>query len=145
MLEDRKIKKLIQEQQDEKQALIHVEEKDIQPISVDLNVDSIVCWEINENKLNNSGQGEQKIEEGDVSVRYHTSYTLKPNETVFVKTREGLQMPDHLIGRVVEKNSIIRLGLLVSGHCISLHIRLLFIYELQICLNIQLSYIKDFL
>lgn len=115
MLEDRKIKKLIQEQQDEKQVLIHVEEKDIQPISVDLNVDSIVCWEINENKLNNSGQGEQKIEEGDVSVRYHTSYTLKPNETVFVKTREGLQMPDHLIGRVVEKNSIIRLGLLVSG------------------------------
>lgn len=66
MLEDRKIKKLIQEQQDEKQVLIHVEEKDIQPISVDLNVDSIVCWEINENKLNNSGQGEQKIEEGDV-------------------------------------------------------------------------------
>lgn len=115
MLEDRKIKKLIQEQQDEKQVLMHVEEKDIQPISVDLNVDSIVCWEINENKLNNSGQGEQKIEEGDVSVRYHTSYTLKPNETVFVKTREGLQMPDHLIGRVVEKNSIIRLGLLVSG------------------------------
>ena len=47
MLEDRKIKKLIQEQQDEKQVLIHVEEKDIQPISVDLNVDSIVCWEIN--------------------------------------------------------------------------------------------------
>ena len=112
MLEDRKIKSLMQEQDP---VLIHAEEKDIQPISVDLNVDSIVCWEINENKLNNSGQGEQKIEEGDVSVRHHTSYALKPNETVFVKTREGLQMPGHLIGRVVEKNSIIRLGLLVSG------------------------------
>ena len=112
MLEDRKIKRLIQ---DQNPVLIHVDEKDVQPISVDLNVDSIVCWEINENKLTNFGQGEQEIEEGDVSVRYHTSYALKPNETVFVKTREGLQMPDHLIGRVVEKNSIIRLGLLVSG------------------------------
>ena len=47
MLEDKQIHEL-----KENQVLINIDDKDIQPISEDLNIDTIVCWEIKENKIN---------------------------------------------------------------------------------------------
>lgn len=44
-------------------------------------------------------------------------YTLKPKEYVFIKTKEEIKIPNNLVGKVVEKNSLMRLGLFVSGPC----------------------------
>lgn len=43
------------------------------------------------------------------------SYILQPGETIFVRTREMIHMPDDLMGRIGEKNSKMRLGIQVSG------------------------------
>lgn len=43
------------------------------------------------------------------------SYMIKPNETVFVKTKEKINMPYDLIGIVTEKNSRMRQGLKVDA------------------------------
>lgn len=42
-------------------------------------------------------------------------YIIKPKEFVIVKTNEELNIPVNMIGRIVEKNSLLRLGLYVSG------------------------------
>lgn len=46
---------------------------------------------------------------------FFNTYSLKPNETVFVKTREKLNMPYDLLGIVSEKNSRMRQGLRVDA------------------------------
>lgn len=43
------------------------------------------------------------------------SYVLRPNEVVFVKMREQIQIPKDLMGRIGEKNSRMRQGIWVSG------------------------------
>lgn len=43
------------------------------------------------------------------------NYNLKPNETIFVKTKEKINMPYNLIGIVSEKNSRMRQGLRVDA------------------------------
>lgn len=43
------------------------------------------------------------------------SYILQPGETIFVRTKEMIHMPDDLMGRIGEKNSKMRLGIQVSG------------------------------
>ena len=43
------------------------------------------------------------------------NYNLKPNETIFVKTKEKIHMPYNLIGIVSEKNSRMRQGLRVDA------------------------------
>ncbi len=42
-------------------------------------------------------------------------YELKPQEFVMVKTNEELKMPNFLVGKVGEKNSLLRTGLFVSA------------------------------
>ncbi len=42
-------------------------------------------------------------------------YILKPNEFVIVKTNEEIKIPNDMIGKIEEKNSLLRLGLFVSG------------------------------
>lgn len=46
-----------------------------------------------------------------------TEYQLSNGEYIIVKTREKLQIPYNLIGKIEEKNSIIRMGLIISGPC----------------------------
>ena len=43
------------------------------------------------------------------------SYLLRPNEVVFIKSKEKIKVPNDLMGRVGEKNSRIRQGLSVVG------------------------------
>lgn len=43
------------------------------------------------------------------------TYELEPQETIFIKTIEKITMPDNLMGRIGEKNSLMRLGLSVTG------------------------------
>lgn len=42
-------------------------------------------------------------------------YDLKPGETVFVKTKEKIKIPNDILGRVGEKNSRMRQGLVVAA------------------------------
>ena len=42
-------------------------------------------------------------------------YIIKPKEFVIVKTNEELNIPVNIIGKIEEKNSLLRLGLFVSG------------------------------
>lgn len=43
------------------------------------------------------------------------TYTLRPGEVVFIKTKEKIKMPDDLMGRIGEKNSRMRQWLIVAG------------------------------
>lgn len=61
-------------------------------VSYDLTINHIIC-------------DEKECEE----------YVLKPQEFVMIKTNEELKMPYNLVGKIEEKNSLIRLGLFVSG------------------------------
>ena len=51
------------------------------------------------------------ISEEDIAEEY----VLKPKEFVIVKTNEELNIPVNMIGKIEEKNSLLRLGLFVSG------------------------------
>lgn len=62
-------------------------------VSYDLTVDKVILN--NKNKKN--------------------SYVIKPNETVFVKTKEKINMPYDLVGIVTEKNSRMRQGLKIDA------------------------------
>lgn len=46
-----------------------------------------------------------------------TSYNLRSGETVYIKSDIEIKMPDNCIGRIVERNSVMRIGLEVSGPC----------------------------
>lgn len=56
-------------------------------------------------------------------------YVLRPGEVVFIKTKEKISMPTDLMGRIGEKNSRMRQGLIVAGphyypgHCTYLYLR----------------------
>ena len=67
-------------------------EADVNPVSYDLHIMGIV--------------------EQDKLV---DSYTVRPNEVVFVKMKEKIHIPKDLMGRIGEKNSRMRQGLWVSG------------------------------
>lgn len=45
------------------------------------------------------------------------SYNLRSGETVYVKSDIEIKMPTDCVGRVVERNSVMRTGLNVSGPC----------------------------
>lgn len=68
----------------------------------------------------------QGIISGDELVK---KYTLRPGEVVFIKTKEKIKMPLDLMGRIGEKNSRMRQGLVVAGphyypgHCTYLYLR----------------------
>ena len=49
------------------------------------------------------------------NYRDNTIYQLNPGEVVFISTIENINMPNNLCGIVVEKNSLIRLGLNISS------------------------------
>ncbi|MCD8335701.1 MAG: hypothetical protein LUD18_00210 [Lachnospiraceae bacterium] len=44
-----------------------------------------------------------------------SEYLLSPGENVFIKTREELNIPQNILGRIAEKNSRMRQGLKVDG------------------------------
>lgn len=67
-------------------------ESNVTAISYDLHIQGIINDEILENK-----------------------YILRPGEVAFIKTKEKIKMPNDLMGRIGEKNSRIRQGLVVSG------------------------------
>lgn len=44
-------------------------------------------------------------------------YVLHKGDYVIVKTQEKLLLPYNVLGKIVEKNSVMRMGLFVSGPC----------------------------
>lgn len=45
-------------------------------------------------------------------------YVLEPGTFVYVRSHEKIKIPNKILGRIAEKNSIMRLGLVVNGpHC----------------------------
>lgn len=55
------------------------------------------------------------IESIQINKVSHKQYNIAPGETVFIKSKEVLVMPDDLMGRIGEKNSRMRMGIEVSG------------------------------
>ena len=51
----------------------------------------------------------------DENGEQHIEYELNPGETIFIKSQEKLSIPDNILGRIAEKNSRMRQGLVVSG------------------------------
>lgn len=49
------------------------------------------------------------------TIVHKDSYYLGPGEYVIIKTRELLSIPTNIVGRIADKNSLIRLGLNISG------------------------------
>lgn len=71
-------------------------------ISYDLTIDKILVHD-EEDSFNED------------SIVHKDSYYLGPGEYVIIKTRELLSIPTNIIGRIADKNSLIRLGLNISG------------------------------
>ena len=46
-----------------------------------------------------------------------SEYSLKPNDFVIIKTLEKISLPENVIAKVEEKNSLLRMGLVVTGPC----------------------------
>lgn len=51
----------------------------------------------------------------DNSSGNRLEYNLSPGEVIFVKSQEKLKIPADILGRIAEKNSLMRLGLIVNG------------------------------
>lgn len=74
------------------------DESNLGAISYDLTIDTIISF---------TEDGCKELE----------SYKLASGEYCVIKTKEKLKMPYNLVGKIEEKNSVIRLGLVVSGPC----------------------------
>lgn len=95
ILVDKEIRKMVKKNQ------LIIENFDLDnlgSVSYDLEIDKIVAF-------------------SDDHESEHIKYELGIGEYVIVKTKEKLRMPYDLMGRIEEKNSIIRIGLIVSGPC----------------------------
>lgn len=72
--------------------------KNLGSVSYDLTIDKIISFAENDS-----------IE--------HEHYELSGNEYIIIKTKEKLQIPHNLLGKIEEKNSVMRMGLIVNGPC----------------------------
>lgn len=50
-----------------------------------------------------------------ISDHEYDEYLIKPGEFVMVKTNEELKIPNNMVGHIKEKNSLLRIGLMVTG------------------------------
>lgn len=89
VLIDKEIKELVNEG---KLIVTNYNPENLGGVSYDLTIDNIIA-------------------EDDIT----SEYILKPKEFVIVKTNEELYIPNNMIGKIEEKNSLLRLGLFVSG------------------------------
>lgn len=53
--------------------------------------------------------------DGNIDVEEVDEYTLKPNEYIMIKTIEKLKLPPNILGRIADKNSVMRMGISVAG------------------------------
>jgi len=90
ILIDKEIKEYVANQ---KLIISEYQEKNVNCISYDLTLDYII----------------------DKEKEEHREYNLYPGETVFVCTKEKLSIPNDIMGRIAEKNSRMRQGLIVNG------------------------------
>ena len=74
----------------------------IEAASYDLTAEGFYEWE-----LNNKGD--------NAVVIMHDTIILEPNQFVFIKSKEIINMPDNMIGRVFLRNRFIRAGLVVTA------------------------------
>ena len=84
---------MLNEADDVKPLIADFNEENLGAISYDLSIDSILL-----------GEGQEQA-----------SYSIAPGSYIYVKMCEILNMPRDLIGRIEEKNSRMRMGLVVSG------------------------------
>lgn len=96
ILVDKNIKELVNNGE---LIISNYKEENVKAISYDLTVGSIIKPKENDEEI---------TEEAN-------SYTLNPGDFIFIKTKEKLKIPTNILGRISEKNSIIRTGLVVSG------------------------------
>lgn len=93
VLSDKDIRERCREKQEHKPLIEPFEEKKLGAVSYDLSIDKIILGE---------GQEEE-------------TYELHPNDVVYIKMKQKLYMNRDIIGRIEEKNSRMRMGVVVSG------------------------------
>lgn len=84
--------------------------KNVGSISYDLTAKSIISWELKSNL-----KDPNNISPEDINYVHQNMIKLPPGGVAFIIMEEMLNMPPNLIGRIMERTSIIRTGLLVSG------------------------------
>lgn len=106
LLVDRQIKELCA-----KEMLISsgYQEKNVESISYNLTIEEIIRWNLKEDA--------ETLPKNEESLKIASKRYLQlfPKETVFVRMAEHLKIPDNVVGRIVERNSLMRIGLLVTG------------------------------
>lgn len=93
VLSDKDIRDRCGESNENKPLIEPFEEKKLGAISYDLSIDKIILGEGLEEEL----------------------YELHPNDVVYIKMEQKLYMDRDIIGRIEEKNSRMRMGIVVSG------------------------------
>lgn len=93
VLSDKDIRERCDVQQQYKPLIEPFEEEKLGAVSYDLSIDKIIIGE---------GQDED-------------TYELHPNDVVYIKMKQKLYMNRDIIGRIEEKNSRMRMGVVVSG------------------------------
>lgn len=96
ILVDKNIKELVNNGE---LIISNYKEENVKSISYDLTIGAIIKPEEND----------------DETTKEVNSYTLNPGDFIFIKTSEKLKIPTNILGRIAEKNSLIRTGLVVSG------------------------------
>lgn len=84
-------------------------EENVESISYNLTIDEIIRWNLKED-----AETLPKNEE-NLKIESKKYLQLFPKETVFVRMAEHLKIPKNVVGRIVERNSLMRIGLLVTG------------------------------
>ena len=90
-------------------------------ILVDKNIKKL----ISENKLIVSGYKEENLKgiayELTIDSIYNSeknavsSLDLKPGDITYIKTNEEISLPENITARIIERNSVMRIGLKVDG------------------------------
>lgn len=117
---DREIKELV----NNKSIIDNFNEKNLSSISYDIVIDDFI---VNGEKINED------------------RWNLAPSDFIYVKARESLNMPFDLCCKVIEKNSLMRMGLKVDGplyqpgHKTNIYVRVLNISKKEITLTVDMK------
>ena len=98
ILVDKEIQKMVQNGKLIKEGY---EPSNLNSMSYDLTVDTVIVAD--------------KENQDDIGSKEVAEYSIAPGEYVYIKTKETLSIPVNILGRIAEKNSIMRMGLVVSG------------------------------
>lgn len=117
---DKEIKELV----NSKSLIVNFNEKNLSSISYDIVIDNFVV---------------------DGEILNEERFVLSPSDFIYIKAKESLNMPFNLCCKVIEKNSLMRMGLKVDGplyqpgHKTNIYVRVLNISKKEIKLTTDMK------